>query len=307
MTWFSRGTKNSLARSASGILLGSLSLAVAGCSDENAPMDALAGGANAAGASGGATTAGGNGGGAAGSGGGSTAGSPSADKTGSVAVSGRAFRSVGALSAQFKLQSGAACKQVNYGDCVLSDLCADSDSDTTYSSAGTVSLTSAEPLLDVSIDPDSSGVYQPANLNAGLVGGEILRVTATGEEVPAFSTDLQVPRLLVVDQPAPDASGMIKVPSSQNLVLSFSRGADRVRLQLLGGSSTKSLSCVGLSSSSTLIVEAAALEALGSGTELKAYTVGVVNALITGWDVKVGTVTDAITPDHKAAITIQIQ
>lgn len=135
----------------------------------------------------------------------------------------------------------------------------------------------------------------------------MLSVAASGAVVPAFSSEVQAPLLLVVDQPVSDSTGVIKAPTTQDLVITFSRGRDRVSLQLLGGSTTKTLSCTGLSSSSTLIVKAAALAALGAGAQLKAYTIGIGNAPISGWDVKIGTVADAITPDHKAAIAIQVE
>lgn len=301
----SAGGKGVLMRSVSVVLLGSLGVSASACSDENAPVDAVSGGSNTAGAS----SAGESGGGASGASGNSSAGSLSADKTGSVIVSGQAFRSVGTLAVHFTLSGDPApCEHINYDDCVLSDTsCADNDTSTTYASAGTVSLTSASPQLDIDIDPDSTGVYPATELKAGLVGGEMLHIAATGAAVPAFSSDLKVPPLLVVDQPVADSSGLIKVPTTQDLVLSFSRGRDGVSLVLLGGSNTKTLSCSGLSSSSTLIVKAAALAAVGSGAQLKAFTVGVDNAPVNGWAVKVGTAAEAITPDHKAAITVQVQ
>jgi len=135
----------------------------------------------------------------------------------------------------------------------------------------------------------------------------MLRVAAAGGTVPAFSADLNVPKLLVIDQPAPDASGLIKAPSTADLVISFSRAVEGISLHLLGGNAGHNLSCNAPFPSSTLTVQAAALAALGAGARVTAYTVGVEDAPIPGWKVLLGTLTEAMTPDHTAAVSIQVE
>ena len=311
--------------SVNAVLLGLLSLAGAACSDTDGTTNGASGGANGAGMSnagagntaglgntaGASNTAGaGNGQNAGGASGGATNGSvfdTNADKSGQVIVYAFAFGVSRTLSAEFRLTQKTTCEWTRYGDCQVSSACAADSTQTTWASAGTISLTSASPQVDVSIDPDGSNVYPRAVFGASLTGGEMLRVAATGGTVPAFSADLNVPKLLVIDQPAPDATGRIKAPATADLVISFSRGVEDVSLQLLGSNQGHTLSCRAPFPSSTLTVQAAALAALGAGAEVSAYTLGVKDAPITGWNVLLGTLTEAMTPDHKAAVSIQVE
>ena len=90
-------------------------------------------------------------------------------------------------------------------------------------------------------------------------------------------------------------------------MISFSRGVDGTSLMLVGSNGTNTLSCSASYPSSTLTVQAAALAVLGSGVRVRTFTTGTKDAAITGWNVLLGTATEAMTPDHKAAVTIQIQ
>ena len=261
-----------------------------------------AGGGNTAGSSDGADAAG-----AGDSAGANGIGGAYNEKSGQVLV----YRYVSdqnspTLQAEFRLPVTSDCVWTKYGDCSIRNACT-AKGMLTYANAGTINLTSSAPALNVSVDPkDSTNVYPFRTVPVALSGGEMLHIATSGGEVPAFSSDLVVPSPLVIDQPVADSTGLIKVSATQDLVLSFSGGADDIQLMMQGAVGTRIVECTS-TSPGTLTVPEAALAAIGSGTTLYALTVGIANLRVGDWNVLVGTVAEAMTLDHKLAVKIQIQ
>lgn len=307
MNWFSPRGSSAFMTKTSGFVLGFLALSVAGCSDTDGAVAATAGANSTAGAS----NAGGGalGAGRSNSAGSSGAGAPSADKTGSVLVYSPVFSAVTRyLYAKFIVTDTAPpCESVTYGDCLVRRGCGDDAEYTTLASAGTITLSSSSPQTNVSTEPDASGAYNQSRLSVSFRGGEALHIMATGAAVPAFSADLMFPKLLLIDEPAADSTGLIKAKTTEDLTLSFSRAVDGVTLIITGSSNSTYLNCTSQASSKTLTVKAAALAALGSGAQLQLYTAGAVSVPVSGWSVLVGASAETATPDLKAPITVQIQ
>lgn len=277
------------------------------CSDPSDTNRVASGGSGNAGAGANTSVAGEDAGGGAGAPLGSSGGSNSAEKTGQVLVYAAVFGTDRSFSAAFWPQHRPTqCGSMTYGNCVLTKLCTDNADGITYASAGTITLTSTSPRVNVSIVPDTSSVYKNSLLPASLAGGETLHVAASGDTVPAFASDLTFPLLLIVDRPVADSTGLIMAPSTDDLVLSYSRGSNDVRLLVIGNSATDAVSCYA-DSVTSMTVPSQVLAALGAGTELRTYTVGINHVADAGWDISLATQAEAITPDKKAKITIQIR
>ncbi len=204
-------------------------------------------GATAGGGSGGAASAGSNSttGGAgnqAGSAGGSSAGNNSAGNssagsgtgmgagTGTVQL-GQQFMSGSRFeaSARFVAKDAVStsdCTQEQFGACVVSTCTENGKTATPPPYAGDITLTDGA-MIDVKLSTTPGQSYPSAKSTTSLSGRELVTVSATGGDVPAFSAQIAVPLVITISAPALDANGMAAAPTEGDLALSFdNRAAD---------------------------------------------------------------------------------
>ena len=197
------------------------------------------------------------------------------------------------------------------GDCsYTSALSSCSGLTPTVVSAGTVTITSTTtiPPVDVTIEPNADGSYKATSLGtAALLGREQVHLSASGATVPAFSADINVPLVLLVNSPSYDATGVITASIKNDLVIQFSRGTAGVTMDVLATTATGTLSCSVDSQKGQLTIPAAALAALGAGNQFPLLTSGVAEIPVGDWLIAVGAVMNAMNPDRTQVIVVTLQ
>lgn len=157
----------------------------------------------------------------------------------------------------------------------------------TYRHAGSVTATfdiEGAPLSGVTV-PNQFGYYsqatlQPADLNLG--GGETGSITAEGGDVGAFSQDVTFPLLLINTNPVvenADADYLIEAPRSQDLTLTWDRGAPGITYfvqrdgDIEDGTNSYRLTCQFDSALGTATIPADLLSRMPSGSTFFTFTV----------------------------------
>jgi hypothetical protein len=203
-------------------------------------------------------------------------------------------------------RSGEDCPSTTQGDCTFTPTCNSTVHDT-YVSAGTITIASSSPLLDVVQKPDSDNAYVSQAIDVSFDAGVSLHVSAPGATVPAFSTDLAVPFALLIDSPQADPNGVIAVTTMSDLVIDYSGGTTEVDLVLDGISSAGSVHCDAVSTTGKLTIDARILAAIGSGSSLSLWTFGKSDIFADAWKIQVGFLTDVYMQDQKNPITVRVQ
>jgi len=203
------------------------------------------------------------------------------------------------------------CQYQTYGDCSYApatSTCSDLTSGVV--SAGTVTITSSTSIspIDVTIPPNSDGSYTQTALNTFFVGHEQVHLAASGATVPAFSTDVTAPLVLLVNSPSYDASGVITASIQKDLVITFSRGTAGVTMDVLATNTNGTLNCSVDSQKGQLTVPAAALAAFGAGNQFSILTSSITSIPVAdSWSIAVGVIMDAMNPDRTQPISVQLQ
>lgn len=294
-------------------LILAIALSMSACSDDGKSAAAGAGGSSgAAGADAQAQGGIGAGGTSTASGGtnsSSVGGATATTKLGQIQIASMSTDSRDRfIDVQFAVSAPAnSCTNQAFGDCVISSNCSDPAATTVFASAGAVTVTSASPAIDVSLQPDANNEYTTQPVNMAFGGGEALHVSAVGATVPAFSADVTVPIVLLVDSPVADGSGVIAVPVTSDLTIGFSRGAANVKMMVVGSSNAGGLSCEVESTSGTITIPAAALAAIGSGVDLQLITAKLTSITDADWNIDVWTATPAYTADRTNGVTIHVR
>lgn len=221
-----------------------------------------AAGAGAAGRAGGTAGAGGGAAGGAGAGAGGGAGGAGAgpDPAGgfvAVSSSGGAMPGYQAFAG---FGSGGACASQVVGPCILSTC----TSPPTPADAGVITITGGAEA--VTLTPQA-GTYPPAEgMRALWTGGEVLRFSAAGGTVPAFSGTVTAPPQVVVstlgDAAWPTAA--VPLPRSAPLVIRWSTGA-MTDVLVYVDTQQGGVGCAFPASAGTGTVPAEALAALPAG------------------------------------------
>jgi hypothetical protein len=326
-----------------GALGGVLLLLACGSTDSNTPQasggvanvggsvagstTATAGGGNqeVAGASGGgaASTVAGSAGtgqgqaGAMATGGETAGGTAAADgSTGTIQV-GRRFDSLsGAIEASARFSAKDAvdtsdCTLEKFGDCQVSNCTSNGKTATPAPYAGDITITDGG-MVDVKLSTTPGQNYsQPSGTGGGLSGGELLTVSASGGDVPAFNTQIAVPLVITISAPAVDDMGSAPIPASGDLALTFdNRAADGetgTKLYVIGGSGTTTLYCVLPTETGSASVPALALDKLRGGSgKLTLLTTRTKQIQAGAFTVNVAAYLSAMNPAKSKAVTFKL-
>jgi hypothetical protein len=131
------------------------------------------------------------------------------------------------------------------------------------------------------------------------LGGEILKVSASGDTVPGFEATLDVPQPIRVTSPSPDADGLIQALPSEDLVLKFAPVRSLAKLEVSSWSQAKHLACSADAVASELRIPAAALDAIGYPQTLMLKTRQVQSLVVEDWRIDL-----AVTLELKAGDTV---
>lgn len=232
---------------------------------------------------------------------------------GSIRISNAAERVPTSFTAQpsFALRGQSTqCRQVTYGDCVVSDRCQMSAAIPSYASAGSVRIAIPARSIEVSAQPTGmtgspSPLYVQVTSNAPFKGGDLLQVSVSGNTVPAFSSSFIVPAALSVHAPVPDSAGVIRAPRSQDLSLDVQVTAQAASLEIQGASSLPgpavNLACSAKAWGNPLVIPAAALDALGYPLRLSIRTLHPASLVVGEWQVE-APVTFEVVDQNQAVI-----
>lgn len=158
--------------------------------------------------------------------------------------------------------------------------------DSEYRHAGqiTASFDVEGETISGTMVPDERGRYTSASLEPGefvLLGGETGTVTAQGGDIGAFNQDVVFPLVLINTLPAQSAGAseyVIEAPRSQDLVLTWDRGAPGVRYRVQRGAAIEDetssyfLTCDFDSTPGSGTIPSQLLSRLPSGSELYTFT-----------------------------------
>ena len=189
------------------------------------------------------------------------------------------------------------CTTVKDGPCSVSS-CTSTETVSlpTYASAGTVTVTSPEVMGTATLTPDADGSYPtPSEMFFQKVfdGEEHLQFKASGDVVPAFDGEVDVPLVLLISQPSFTAGQTsVDVPRSQDLSLSWTRGVEGVFLYFVASSErpdgqpgSAGIYCQFPGEPGTAVVKASHLQQMKPGSQASLFTVG--GKVVTAGDYKV--------------------
>jgi hypothetical protein len=210
------------------------------------------------------------------------------------------------LTASFYSRLASGCSSRQFGVCTHTPTCSTAYAPV-YESAGTVTMSSTSPLLNVAIEPSDTNAYVSTSTATTLVGGEHLHFSATGGTIPAFSSDIDVSPVLLIDSPAADANGTLAASASEDLVIRFSRGGPGVQLYAQAATASGSLVCTSAVGDNGLTIPAAALATLDSGTKMSLWTLTSQVVSAGQFEITTGTLLDAYTPDKSHPVVISVE
>jgi hypothetical protein len=249
--------------------------------------------------------------------GGSTAG---AGHVGQVAVYNLLAQNYQSLTASFVKTSApasTACELTTVGACSVS-VCPENQgvNSAVYASAGVISVTSTEVMGSATLTPAADGTYSmpEVDFEGFFTGLEPIHFKATGGEVPAFDADLDIPLVLLLSSPpyVEGASG-IDVQRSENLALTWTRGAESELLYINGGSARPdgqpgraSIACQFPSLPGNGTVDSTLLQKLAPGTGLTLVTTASKVVQAGDYAVTIVTVNSVANPDKVAIPNIHL-
>lgn len=286
---------------------GTAGSSVGGATSGTGAKSGASGTTGGSGADGGGTDAGGRAGGASG-------GATPAGPSGEIVVSSFAFYPSPTLSRTFayaRFRSAPtenSCPTTRYGDCWVSDACADAPPPVAPH-AGLITVLSPGPSFSLELPPNAAGVYPQWSQNGAVfTGGESLSIAVAGSEVPAFSRELTYPLLLLMTEPAaPAGESVARAPRSADLTLRWDRGTAGVLFQVQSQNAASTLACAVPSELGTLTIPAGALGRLDVGAELLLLTAGNEHVKAGDFDVTLVVAGVAVTPDKMRRVSIELE
>ncbi|MBN2196718.1 MAG: hypothetical protein JW751_28170 [Polyangiaceae bacterium] len=176
--------------------------------------------------------------------------------------------------------------------------------DGTLDDAGTISITAEPPGFEMTLVRDTTGAYSTSSVSGGLSGGEEVVVSASGGEVPAFTTTVNYPLALLLTQPSPSSDeSVISVSRSADLVLTWDRGASGVSFVVQGAGAA---SFAAPSEDGTLTIAASRLAALPADAELLLLTSARQSVTAGEYDIAVATAGAVMTPDRTRRVSLLV-
>lgn len=169
------------------------------------------------------------------------------------------------LVAMIYSQPYMSCTTKTSGGCTLSICQVPEPAKPPYASAGTLTLTGGARTLTLTPNADKSYTTLVDNTQTLWNGGEPLTLTASGADVPAFTTQLTAPTPVVITSPLPPgAGGPISISRASDLQMTWTGGNGKVRggISVSYASSTASLICVAAASAGSYTLPAAMIAQL---------------------------------------------
>jgi hypothetical protein len=180
---------------------------------------------------------------------------------------------ISTIEARFSARSSTReCAKTTHGACEVLD-CSGAN-DVTLSSAGTLSVATADERFQQSIEPDTDGAYvfgEPALL---FLDGDSVTVAASGEAVPAFTIDAPFPPTFQAVEPLlTESENTLPIGHQEDLTVRVAGGTPGVVLQAELRGTRATMRCSAPDGSEEVVLPASALEAAGGGViELRSLT-----------------------------------
>jgi len=173
--------------------------------------------------------------------------------------------------------------------------------------AGTITLSNGD-MFNVTLMPNGDGGYSTHSEQHVLLPGEDnITISATGGDVPAFSSVLVQPLTLLVNSPAADTTGVVAWSRDMDLSLKFDRGAANVQLLVQGGASPGvTVECLFPSQPGEATIPSAALKQLPPGTTLYVFTYKVQSITAGQYAIDLKAFSAAMDPDKKRGIRVSV-
>lgn len=187
--------------------------------------------------------------------------------TSTSAMSGTMPIVFGTASASFYVnQATGTCTEQVFGACTTFT-CPATVPTPIYASAGTISVTGLSQAI--TLTPQADKTYMPfSQMQPLFTGGEMITVSGTGAEAPAFSIGVTAPSRASITSPAPPpTNGSLTINRAQDFsVMWTGGGAGKLYVYFAGPSgSGASVSCGYDASAGSATVPAAALSVLPPG------------------------------------------
>jgi len=281
---------------------------------------ASAGASSAGSASGGANSAGSASGGAnsAGMSSGGASGGNDQDAHGTVQFGRLVGQSGGAFqaSARFYVKDAASdydCTTQEFGACRVVTCTPNNNVPTPEPSAGTISLSDGKAINFTLTATPGDDYTLPSNSGVSVSGGEAVTVTASGATVPAFTATVAVPKVITINSPTLDGSGVASAPRGTDLVLTFdNRAADgetgtQLTIQSTASVGSPNIYCELPTETGSATIPAAALSQLSPSTTLLLITTRTKQVQAGDYTVSVIAYFSATNPAKTAPATIHVQ
>lgn len=176
--------------------------------------------------------------------------------------------------------------------------------------AGNLTITSDPPGFEVTLEDQGAGSYGTATETGTLSGGEQVTVSAAGGEIPAFTTSLTYPLLLLLTAPSPaEGESVVTVSRTADLVLEWDRGEADVDLlvETESASGGSSFATMAPSEDGALTLSSSELSTLASGTELTLFTVRTTTIEAGDYPVEIWAVGAVMTPDRTRRVSLVVE
>ena len=175
--------------------------------------------------------------------------------------------------------------------------------------AGTVTVTGAAVLI--SMTPSTEGLYGGFDASQEMfAGGTTLSVTATGDEVPAFTASLQAPGKAMITSPARPPNDTLTIDRRSGLPVSWTGGSGAMGVTVVGdGDLSRSVLCSFDASAGNGTVPAELLTMLPAGQGSVGFVTQSETRVSDGdWDISFRGSYNAVWPDDSAIqITATLQ
>ena len=166
----------------------------------------------------------------------------------------------GSASAYFASAAGG-CATATVGACEIATC---TNLAGTQAEAGTVAITGG--TQNVALTPETDKTYTTLTTTTALfTGGETLKATALGGDVPAFTATVTAPTLAKITSPAKPASFMLAVDRAHDLAVTWTGGGGG-KLQVFVSGGNKQVTCRFDASAGAGTVPAAVLGMLPTGS-----------------------------------------
>lgn len=314
------------------VVLPSLGLMLAACSSssDGGPVNTAgsassagsAGSSEAPGAAAGAGQAGSAGSaGKSGASSGGNGGSASPTKSGQVVFSAYANSNFGLIASFSDDPTSAAehCQETSLDGCSIT-LCDDAiPVPTTRPSAGTITVTSPDVNGTAIVQPGADGSYGSplGSFSSTFLGQEVVSISASGSQVPAFQNQVTMPLALLRSEPYVDNSDThtrLLIPSTRDLKLTWTRGAADVWLivdatteRVDGRPGTAQLYCAFPSESGTGTVRSDLLKQLQQETLIRNLTVLIKRTSVADYAVTLATTFDVYDDNKQFSVSTTLQ